>query len=72
MHEAAAATSCRTSRRVLSSLPPVERVRDEVRKASLEMQLLVDLLAVCEKLASNRPRSSRHAAAAPHRGRARS
>ena len=44
-------------RRILESLPAAEDVREEVRRTSRQMRLLMELLGLCEKAEGDRPRS---------------
>jgi hypothetical protein len=48
----------RKNRRIIESLPAAAEVREEVRRTSRRMRLLMLLLGVCEKAEVDRPSSS--------------
>jgi hypothetical protein len=50
--------------RIIESLPAAAEVREEVRRTSRRMRLLMALLGVCEKAEGDRPRSQSESAKA--------
>ena len=57
MSEPTAGPPRRRGRRILESLPTSAEVRDEFRRTSRQLRLLVALLGLCEKAEGDRPRS---------------
>jgi hypothetical protein len=57
MSDASADRPPRKQRRILESLPPADDVREEVRRTSRRMRLLMELLGLCEKAEGELPRS---------------
>jgi len=64
MSEPPAGPSRRKGRRILKSLPTSAEVREEFRRTSRRLRLLVALLGVCEKAEGDRPRSQSKSAKA--------
>ena len=64
MSEPNAAPPRRQGRRILESLPASSEVREEFRRASRELRLLVRLLGLCETAEGDRPRSQSKSAKA--------
>jgi hypothetical protein len=57
MSDAPADRPPRNRRRILESLPAADDVREEVRRTSRQMRLLMELLGLCEKAEGDRPHS---------------
>jgi hypothetical protein len=64
MSEPPAGLSRRTRRRILESLPTSSEVREEFRRTSRRLRLLVELLGLCEKAEQDRPPSPSRSAKA--------
>lgn len=57
MSDAHAGRPPRKQRRILETLPAADDVREEVRRTSRQMKLLMELLGLCERAQAGRPTS---------------
>jgi hypothetical protein len=64
MSKPAAGAARPRSRRILGSLPASAEVREEFRRTSRYLRLLVELLGLCEKAEQDRPPSPSRSAKA--------